>query len=52
MKKLREFVLDAVILAGAGVLVYGLWLAWHPLGFIAAGALLIFGALSLGTRGI
>jgi len=34
----------ASILAGAGILFgiavfsYGFWLAWHPLGFIAAGA--------------
>jgi hypothetical protein len=28
-------------LAGAGLVCYGLWLAWAPLGFIAAGGFLL-----------
>jgi hypothetical protein len=52
MKLLRELALDGLIIAGTGAVVYGMWLAWHPLGFIAAGAAVIFGALSLGTRSI
>lgn len=31
---------DALLVAGAGIFVYGLGLAWRPLGFIVAGLLL------------
>jgi hypothetical protein len=50
--KIREFAIDVVAVIGAGILVYGLGIAWRPLGFIAAGAVLILGALALGTRRI
>lgn len=35
---------NIVFLAGFAGLVYGLWLAWHPLGFILGGLLLAAGA--------
>jgi hypothetical protein len=51
-EKIRDFAVDVVAVVGAGILVYGLGMAWRPLGFIAAGAVLILGALALGTRRI
>jgi hypothetical protein len=44
-KKLRELAFDALVLTGAAIFAYGLWLAWHPLGFIVGG-------LMLGAAGI
>lgn len=35
---------NLVFLMGFLTLVYGLWLAWHPLGFILGGLLLAAGA--------
>ena len=31
---------NLLFLAGAALVSFGLWLAWHPLGFIAAGLVL------------
>lgn len=30
---------DLLMLVSFGVFIYGLWLAWHPLGFIVGGLL-------------
>jgi hypothetical protein len=35
---------NLLFLVGFLALVYGLWLAWHPLGFILGGLLLAAGA--------
>jgi hypothetical protein len=34
---LKNAALDAGVVAGVAVCCYGLWLAWHPLGFIVGG---------------
>lgn len=34
----------ALELAGIGAVSYGLWLAWHPLGFIALGGFALYTA--------
>lgn len=39
---------EASTVVGAGVVAYGFWLAWHPLGFIMGGAMLV-GLGVLGT---
>ncbi len=41
---------DLAGLAGAALLSYGAWLAWHPAGFMLGGALLLAGAV-LRARG-
>ena len=46
MKKLLP---DALLIAGAAGVSYGAWLAWVPLGFIVAGALLIVAGLKLAS---
>lgn len=35
------------IFAGAALFAYGLWLAWHPLGFITGGLILMLGSIFL-----
>lgn len=44
MKLLLRIACNLAFLAGFVGLVYGLWLAWHPLGFILGGLLLGAGA--------
>ncbi|MGC1784461.1 MAG: hypothetical protein WA708_18195 [Acidobacteriaceae bacterium] len=39
-KKIAEWMLDSLAIFGALGFVYGLWLAWHPLGFVVGGLLL------------
>lgn len=34
---IKALAIDGMVIAGAGSLDYGLWLAWHPLGFIVGG---------------
>jgi hypothetical protein len=41
---LTRIACELFMLAGLSALVYGLWLAWHPLGFVIGGALLAAGA--------
>ncbi len=41
MVGLVSHLLNAAFLIGIGLLAYGSWLAWHPLGFIVLGVLLI-----------
>jgi hypothetical protein len=41
----RSFVIDGSILAGAGLLGYGAWLAYRPAGFLVAGALFLAAGL-------
>lgn len=36
-----ELARDGAILAGAGLVVYGTWLAWSPAGFMVAGLFLL-----------
>ena len=40
MAKWTKAAWDLGMLAGAGAFTFGLYLAWHPLGFIAGGLLL------------
>ncbi len=40
-----ELIRDLVIVAGVVAIVIGLFQAWRPLGWIAAGALLVAGAI-------
>jgi len=37
---LQKLCLDLAFLVGCAVFVYGLWLAWRPLGFIVGGIVL------------
>lgn len=37
-KWIRKALWDGVFLAGGAVGVYGVWQAWHPLGWIVGGA--------------
>lgn len=41
---------DVIGLCGSGLLAYGAWLAWHPLGFIVGGVMSIIAAWLLGLR--
>jgi hypothetical protein len=41
---------DGAGIIGIATLSYGAWLAWHPAGFIAGGALLVAGAWISGSR--
>ncbi len=43
MKRMNggEMVRDAVVLIGAGSLIYGTWLVWRPLGFMLVGITLM-----------
>ena len=45
---LRNAALDAGVVAGMAVCCYGLWLAWHPLGFIVGGLSVAAGSFTLG----
>ena len=45
--KLKQWLPDAMLLAGAGSLSYGAWLAYAPSGFIVAGAFTIYAGLRL-----
>lgn len=40
---------DVLLIAGAGSLSYGAWLAYPPAGFIIAGLLAIFAGLKIAT---
>ncbi|HVJ09277.1 MAG TPA: hypothetical protein VM554_12925 [Acidisarcina sp.] len=48
MKELVKFLCDLGVIAGAGVFVYGLWLAWPPLGFVVGGLLVSAASFFLG----
>lgn len=41
---------DALLLAGCALTIYGLWLAWRPLGVTFAGLALILLALLLAAK--
>ena len=47
-KKAKELGFDLLVLVGAAVFAYGLWLAWHPLGFIVGGILLAAAGIFFG----
>jgi hypothetical protein len=49
-ERIKTFAIDLLGVSGAGVLCYGLWLAWHPLGYIAGGAAVVVVAFILGSR--
>jgi hypothetical protein len=36
-KRMKRLILDVSFLFGCAIFVYGLWLAWRPLGFIVGG---------------
>jgi hypothetical protein len=40
LKRLQKLSFDLLFLCGCGVFVYGVWLAWRPLGFIVGGIVL------------
>lgn len=44
MKKLLP---DVLLVAGAGSISYGAWLAWPPAGWLVAGALLVLAGIQL-----
>lgn len=44
----REVVVDLLVVAGSGLLIYGAWLAAPPAGFVVAGCLM----LAAGVKGI
>lgn len=48
IKTIKAASFDGMVLAGAVVLDYGLWLAWHPLGFIVGGLSLAAAGIFLG----
>lgn len=48
---MRDYLLFVLYAAGCVAVVIGLWMAWEPLGVIAAGAALVVGALRLGAAG-
>lgn len=50
LRALPPLLLDAVGLAGAGLMSYGAWLIYVPAGFITGGALLTVGAWLLARR--
>jgi hypothetical protein len=44
---MRDWVVNLTAAAGAGLVVYGLWLIYAPLAFVAGGAALIVGAVAM-----
>lgn len=46
MKKLLP---DVLLIAGAAGVSYGAWLAWHPAGYIVAGALAIVAGIKMAS---
>jgi hypothetical protein len=40
LKRIQKLTFDLLFLCGCGVFVYGLWLAWRPLGFIVGGTVI------------
>ncbi len=40
IKPLQKLCFDLAFLVGCAIFVYGLWLAWRPLGFIVGGIVL------------
>lgn len=49
-KRMQRLLMDLAFLAGCAVFVYGLWLAWHPLGFIVCGVVIAAVAFFAGYR--
>jgi hypothetical protein len=49
MPRLADLAVDAAGFAGAGLIAYGVWLVFHPAGFVAAGGFLL-GAAWLAAR--
>jgi len=51
-KTLQKLSLDLLFLFGCGVFVYGLGLAWRPLGFIVGGVVLAALGFFAGYQGV
>jgi hypothetical protein len=49
-KRVRSWIPDTCFLAGCAVFVYGVWLAWRPLGFIVGGLAVAAIAFFMGYR--
>ena len=49
-KRLQRMQMDLAFLAGCAVFIFGLWLAWRPLGFIVGGIVLAAVAFFAGYR--
>jgi hypothetical protein len=46
---MKKILPDALLIAGTAAVSYGAWLAWNPLGYIVAGALVIVAGLKLAS---
>lgn len=44
---MKNILPDVLLIAGAGSLAYGAWLAWPPAGYMVAGALVVIAGLNL-----
>lgn len=49
--KLGDLVIDAAIVAGAGLITYGVWLIYQPAAFIVGGLFLLGGGWLFASRG-
>ena len=49
-KRLQKLSCDVSFLIGCAIFVYGLWLAWRPLGFIVGGIVVAAVAFSVGYQ--
>jgi len=47
---LAERALEAAFVAGAGLIIYGIWDIYHPAAFIVAGAFLLCGAFMIARK--
>jgi hypothetical protein len=42
---MTKYLPDVLLIAGAASVSFGAWLAWHPAGFLVAGALCIYAGI-------
>lgn len=49
---MKDLVVDAVGVVGAGLIAYGAWLIYQPAGFMVAGVLLLSGAWLFASRSV
>ena len=49
-KRFYKLAMDLTFLVGCAVFVFGLWLAWHPLGFIVGGVVVAAVAFFVGYQ--
>lgn len=50
MNKIKSALPDLMILAGAGAVSYGCWMAYNPMGYVVAGAMVIFAAVKMANK--